>query len=231
MSEASTTGASEADQSGAGATATGAAADGSSGGTQAAVADSGIAEQEAIQAEVRSLQSARDKLDADIRRLRSERESLTSAPAASEVPASTGLAMPDLMRVLEIRDLRTELKDEFGEADPALFKADPLKFESGEAYRLAVARSHEARKEQREKFEREAEERVRARYAEKYGPLGDETPAPATGDAGVVPEPTPAQIAAMSITEQMAFEEANPGVIDRVLAKHSTGGLISSNRG
>lgn len=103
------------------------------------------------------------------------------------------------------------LRGQFEYADPSLFDADVLpEFGSVEALRTAVEADHN---------------RVKAIVEAK---LAAATPAPAGGQpsplgpgnpAGQTPagDPTASQLAAMSPSELYVFEQANPGVIDRVL--------------
>lgn len=225
--DASTTGASEGDQGAAGAATTGASADGGAGGTQA-VAESQAAfaaEREKLQATNRELQAAKDREAARARDLQAKLDAANGSTSSTEAPV--GLTSVDLMRVLEVRDLRDSLKTEFADADPNLFRADPLSFESAEAYRLAVARSHEARKAEREALRAEVDAEVRAKYAAVHGELPE---APPAGGEAVTGDPTPAQLAAMSWAERDRLRAADPELFDRVLKKAQPDSLVSTGR-
>jgi hypothetical protein len=183
------------------------------------------------QSTIRELQGAKDRETARAASL--ERQlavGSTSSTDSSDAPV--GLTLADLRRVRELDRMSVTLKDEFPEADPSLFNdADPLDFESPEAYRLQVSRSHEARSAAKNAMKAEVEAELRAAYAERYGPLGDEAPEGVGETDAVTGDPTPAQLAAMSLKEQVAFDTENPGVIDRVLAKNNPGGLMTSGGG
>jgi hypothetical protein len=220
---ASTDAASESNQGEAGASNLGVGADGGGAGTEAAAeSDAFAAERMKLTSTIRELQSAKDREAAA--RAAAERKLTDSSTPANESQATPGLTYADLRRVREMDRMADSLKNEFPDADPALFGADPLDFETPEAYRLSVSRSHEARVAQKAEFEAAAEAKVRAAYAEKYGPLGDEKPE-ATGDP-VGGMPTAARLAAMSLSEQIAFEAENPGVIDKVLSNTNPSGLM-----
>ncbi len=117
----------------------------------------------------------------------------------------------------------TELREQFGSADPALFDEADTRFDSVEAFKAAIEQSHRSIEERVTAATTAAEEALRARYAERYGPLEIDAPgaeAPAGGDG----LPTIAQLQAMSMSELDAFEAQHPGVIDRIIATASRKG-------
>jgi hypothetical protein len=113
----------------------------------------------------------------------------------------------------DLRDAAGTLRDQYRYADQDLF-AYAQEFDSVEALEHALRASHERTQEliQSEVAEREAA--LRAEVTQKYG-VRFETPV----DGGQAPagDPSIVQIAQMNLREQVEFEAANPGVIDRVL--------------
>ena len=110
-----------------------------------------------------------------------------------------------------------ELKEQYGSADPGLFSDSDTRFDSVEAFRAAVEDSHRSIEERVKSREEQLEADIRARYAERYGPLeidipGGEPPANGTG------LPTLAQLHEMSMAQMDALEEKHPGAIDRIIA-------------
>lgn len=179
-----------------------------------------LAEAEKAREDVRRAeQSARD--------LRTELDRLTAASAAA--PASTA-AKDDSGSDLDAfkKSLLQEvyganlmslasvaLKSEFPDADPTLFSSEKLsQFGSPESFRFAVEDSHKRVAAILAERTVAIEARVREEMAAKFGD-GGAGPAGSTAAPGA--DPTPAQIAAMSVQEMNALEAASPGVMDRVL--------------
>ena len=178
-----------------------------------------LAEAEKAREDVRRAeQSARD--------LRTEVDRLNAAAAAA--PASTAPAAPgsdqeafrkSLLQEVYGANLMSQasvaLKSEFPDADPALFALERLsQFGSPEAFRFAVEDSHKRVAAILAERMTAIEAKVREEMATKFGDGG-------AGPAGTPPapgaDPTPAQMAAMSVPDLNALEAASPGVVDRVL--------------
>lgn len=118
---------------------------------------------------------------------------------------------------IEMREAANSLRDEFGYADGDLFKR-AHEFQDVDALRAALQASHGRVAGEVERAVAEREASLRAEMSQKYG-VRFETPV----DGGQAPSADPSvdQIRAMSIHEQIAFDQANPGVIDRVLRQAS----------
>lgn len=118
---------------------------------------------------------------------------------------------------IEMREAANALREEFGYADGDLFKR-AHEFQDVDALRAALQTSHGRVAGEVERAVAEREASLRAEMSQKYG-LRFETPV----DGGQAPSADPSidQIRAMSIHEQIQFEQANPGVIDRVLRQAS----------
>lgn len=164
------------------------------------------------------------------RDLRAENERLKATPPA---PANTGdssggegsgsdLAafrtslLRDVSGVITMSQAASALKAEYPHADPGLFTPERLaEFASPDSLRFAAEDSHKRVAGILAGEKKGIEEKLRAEFEAKYGgSAGGEGAAAAVVAGG---DPTPTQIAAMSIAELNAFEAAHPGVADRVL--------------
>lgn len=175
----------------------------------------------------RRYQGENDKLKAELSRLQS-----SVKPAASDSSAAKdGGFDPDAFRRQLLSDVygatslsvaSEKVRAEFPHADPALFTPDGLsQFTTPEALRFAAQDSHSRvaaiLDAERATLESTIREEFAAKYGQAPGPAG--TPATPSGD------PTPAQLAAMSVSELNALEASNPGVMERVLAKAQASGV------
>ena len=219
----STSGASEADSSAAGAANPGAAVDGGSTTSQAA-ADTSAPDRDSFEAERRQLQSQRDRLRAEIAELEGKRGAaakteegprpLTAEEMRREMQAT-------LLRTQELSDAKVSLRERYPDAEDSVF-ARAYEFESAEDFAVAAERSHNAiaSKVEARLAAREAE--LRERYEKAYGPLND-TPVD-TGQGGGVAGvlPTIHQLAQMSPDEYDAtVEKWGDDTIDKILRQAS----------
>lgn len=220
--QSQTNSASEADPTG-GSPDAGAAADGGAGGTEesnGSQSGSVSADLTRAQETIRNLQSERD-------RLRAERDSLTAAASSGsgDGAGSSGEFDPDAFRrslmqdVLGATALQTAavaIRQEFPHADPSLFTGERLAgFGSPDALRLAAQADHLRVAAQVEAAVEAREAALRAEMEAKYGSGAGS--ANGGGESGGTGDPTPQQVAAMSLDELDALEKSNPGVLDRVL--------------
>lgn len=228
MSEDATgTPASESHQDGAGAPASGSAPDGS-GGTESA-ADTFAAERERLEARARAEQGRADQnaaraaeLERQLAEARgaaggAEDEGEASPKADPAVEALTA-EVKSLQRAIrwtnELSPLVESLKGEFGHADPSLFTRERAsRFDTPESLRAAIEASHEERKTFGESYAEGQLAALRQQYAEQFGLTLATPPANGGGDAPSG-DPTPEQLARMSIAE---LDELGEEVVNRVL--------------
>jgi hypothetical protein len=173
----------------------------------------------------RRYQGEADVLKAELARLKA---TATPAPTAKEEdgggfdPAAFQRQL--LSQVYGATALSTavaEVRAAFPHADPGIFAPDQLsQFSNPEALRFAAEDSHNrvAAILQAEKVKWETVGREEIANAGGPSPVTPAGHIPAGGG-----DPTPAQMAAMSIPQLNALEAANPGVTDRVLAKAAVG--------
>lgn len=184
--------------------------DGSSAGSQAA-ADAFAADKAALEQRARDEQARADRLQAELDKL--------NKPTPPPPPPTDRVFTRDEFRVemrrqREMAEAVAALKSEYPEADNGLFDVD--QFDTVEQLTAAVKNSDAANKARLEALKAKADEEVRARYAERYGPLD---PAPAGGDAGdSSAPPTVEQLRAMSMDEMDAVEaKFGAGAIQNIL--------------
>lgn len=121
----------------------------------------------------------------------------------------------ELRRDREFALTESTLRGEFASADAGLFSNPVDRFDSVEAFRAAVEESHRSIEERVAARAAAQEQELRAKYAEKYGPLEPDVPdASVPAGDGI---PTLAQVQRMTLAQQDALEAANPGVIDRII--------------
>lgn len=121
----------------------------------------------------------------------------------------------DVSGVISLTQAASTVKSEFPHADPSLFEPERMsQFSSPEAFRQAVADSHQRMAAILEAGWKEREERLRAELAEKYGDAGGDAGGGAPPAGG---DPTPAQLMAMSDADLDALEAKNPGIVERIL--------------
>lgn len=173
-------------------------------------------ELEAANRRARDEQGRADRLQAEITRL----QAAGNPPAADPTPA-TGLTVEqfraEIRRTREFDLATAELRQSAASADAGLFTDPADRFESVEAYRAAVEASHRTTEERVNARLTEAEQALRARYAEQYGPLDPAAPdvTTPTGDG----LPSPEALLRMSMDEMDALEAKHGvGVIDRIIA-------------
>lgn len=208
-----TTSTSEGDSTAAGAADSGASADGGTGGTQAAVGGDAIAQREAAQAEVRSLQSARDKLRAEIATLEAQRGSTGSTstpdnapqsdPEVSALRASVGNLEKMLRRqAVEPEAERLKADDKFASVAslrPDLF--DSLdSYESPAALRAAVEAEAERLNPLVSALVEKEREAILAEVSSKYG-IRIAPAAPAEGGETPAGDPDITSLAGMSLKD------------------------------
>lgn len=180
-----------------------------------------MAEVEKAREEVRrTVQSEYD------RRLLVELDKVRAAQTVQPIPSTTDDAGSDLAAFKKslLQDVyganlmsqaSIALKSEFPDADPSLFGSEKLsQFGSPEALRFAVEDSHNRVAAILAERSAAIEAKVREEMASKFGD-GGAGAAGSTSAPGA--DPTPAQLAAMSVGEMNALEAQNPGVMDRVL--------------
>lgn len=227
MSENATgTPASEGDPSAAGAAASGAPSEGS-GGTEN-VADSFAAERERLEARARAEQGRADQNAAKVADLERRLAELESGAGAGQAegeaspatdPAVEALrgqvaSLEKMLRAQTLAPIVESLKGEFEHADPSLFKMErATRFETPESLRAAVEASHNERKAFGEAYSESQLAALRKQYADQYG-LTLATPPAAGGGDTPAGDPTPEQLARMSIVE---LDELGEEVVNRVL--------------
>lgn len=206
-------GASEGNQPAAGEA--GVSGDGATG-TQAPEGFVPRAELDALREETRRMvQSERDKLRVEFERLTAPAGD-ASGDAAASGASSESLTQADIARIISVQTALPTLRQEFPHADPAFFEADhALSYGSVTALRMAAQASHDRVASILEAERPAVEQRLREEFA-KANP-GAAGPANGGGTEGGTGDPTPAQLAAMSMDELDELEKANPGVLDRVL--------------
>ena len=219
------TDASEGNQGGAGAPDAGSAGDGAQGGASS-TADAFAAERAALEARARDQQSRADKAEADRQRLEARIAELEK-PAPTENSEAAPLTAEQIRRetfaAQQIVMAAPTLKDEFTEADPAIFGERLVEFESVEALRAAAEASHSKRKAEADALREKVEAEVRKEFAEKHG-IELELGPPEPTDSTPTGDPTLDQLNKMSQDELDALEKARPGVISRVSGAPAWGG-------
>lgn len=123
----------------------------------------------------------------------------------------------DVSGVIGLTQAAASAKQEFPNADPALFEPERLaQFSSPEAYRLAVEDSHRRVAAILDAGWSEREAKLREELAGRIGDAGANAGGTATPPAGG--DPTPQQLAGLSMKEIDALEASSPGVLQRVAA-------------
>lgn len=217
--------ASESHQDGAGAPTPGSASDGS-GGTETA-AEKFAAERERLEARARSEQGRADQNAARVaeleRRLAAleggagggegEGEASSQSDAAVEALARHVSGLERMLRAQALAPIVESLKGEFTHADPSLFEMEKAAaFETPEALRAAVEASHAERKAFGETYAEAQLAALRKQYADQFGLTL--TPPPSGDGSTPAGDPTPEQLARMSIVE---LDELGEDVVNRVL--------------
>jgi hypothetical protein len=172
-----------------------------------------------VEAQRRGFQAENERLKAEL----AARAPAAPAPAAAAVPAPAPAAGPDLgefrksllsevVTATRLTHAAERLKAEY----PHALVADPTAFDR--AAEFGSVESFEA-------YVKSAHDRVAALLPAPAG--GEATPPNPAAAAAVTPpagspggqagDPTPEQLAAMSIPEMNELERTSPGVIDRVL--------------
>lgn len=193
--------------------------DGGAGGT--AAADKLAAERDAAEQRARSFQADRDKARREADELKAE---LAKAKGASgdETPAPSGLSEEQVRQVMRRESARTRelaaavetARSEFPNADPSVY-SDTDSYETAEEFLTAAKASHDRLAGHLADREKEIEEEVRKRYAEKFGELPAPPEDPGKGQGAG--DPTVEQLSSMSQAQLDQLEKDKPGVIDRVL--------------
>jgi hypothetical protein len=180
--------------------------------------------------QARDLQAARDRERAEREKLQRElAEMRGNADRSGDQPEylTAEAFRAELKRQREMDRSVAKLREEFSEADAGIFE-DLDRFDSVEALRATVERSHTARKAYADKVKAEAQEEARRILAER----GIELPDPKGEPAGVKGLPGPAELAKMSERELDALEaEHGSDVIDKILAAHPVDRPLSSITG
>lgn len=173
----------------------------------------------------RRYQGELDQTKAELTRL----QAAPVAPAGGAAAENGGGFDPDAFKASLLRDVygasqmsqaSQAVRAEFPHADPTLFTPEKLStFASPDALRFAAEDSHKRVAGILDAEKAAIEAKVREEFAAKYGQPGGSavTPAAPGGD------PTPQQLAAMSIAELNALEAANPGVTERVMRAATAG--------
>lgn len=169
---------------------------------------------EAADRRARDEQSRADRLQAQLDKLQAP----PAPPSDSQQKPAEGLTLAEiraeLRRDREFALAESTLKGQYGSADPGLFRDAADRFDSVEAFTAAVEESHRSIEQRVAAAKEAAEQELRAKYAEQYGPLEpDVNGTEAQGD-GI---PTLAQLHRMSLAEQDALEAKHPGIIDRII--------------
>jgi hypothetical protein len=218
-----TPGASEADQSAAGAANPGAAADGGSATSQAG-ADTFATERDSYEAERRQLQSQRDRLRAEVAELEGKRGAAAKSdegPRPLTAEEMRREMQSTLLRTQELSDAKVSLRERYPDAEDSVF-ARAYEFESAEDFAVAVERSHNAISKTVEARLAAREAEIRERYEKAYGPL-KESPVD-TGQGGGITGalPTVQQLASMPFAEyEEAEEKWGKDTIDKILRQAS----------
>jgi hypothetical protein len=211
--------ASEGDQDGAGASDSGASGDGGAGGTTDADGEAFASRDRALQ-EMRSAQSARDRLNAEIAQLEARR---AEANRQDDGAADQPLTRAELLETLAERDRIAShretmagavpgLREKFGFADAELFDR-ANEFDSVEALSAAAEASHTRVADLVASARSEEREAVLADVAAKYGI----NVAPANPPQNTDAEMTLDKFRALSFAEQGKFEREHPEVVDALL--------------
>lgn len=224
MSQESTPGASEGNPAGSGEPTSGSSSDGGAG-TQSA-ADAFVAERESLTKQARDFQSARDRERARAEAAERELAALKAGNSPEPASAPPAFTMEDFLRIRELDRAASALQAEYPEADEGMF-ARSHEYDSPEAFRAAVERSHNARKSYKDKIEREAQEKAREILRQHGVQIEDPAP-PTSGDTPTSGDPTPAELTATPVSE---WEDRGwtDEVVDRVLAANNSGGLYRMN--
>lgn len=142
-----------------------------------------------------------------------------SVDVAALVDKATSEAVSRVFKAGELRDTAASLREQFPQVaqfDPTLFGGDRVaQFESADALKAYVedvnTRLTQLLTPAAASSDAQTREALAAQAAGSAGP---------TGNAPVVPGmPSVEQVASMSLAEMEAFEAANPGVIDKLLAQ------------
>jgi len=180
----------------------------------------------AWEARAREWQGKHDRLASELNQVRADLDGIRG----------TGVGEPDANGVIEfdpdvfaarleerwtkrseLRDAAAALRGEFGYADDDIF-AYAQEFDSVDALRAAAEASHARTQARVDSAVAEREAALRAEVTQKYGVRFD---TPVTGGQSPSGDPSIADIQAMSLREQIVFEDENPGVIDRVIRQAS----------
>jgi hypothetical protein len=199
-------------------------ADGADAGTQA-TADTFAGEREQYESRVRSFQSEADRAKAEAASLRAQLEARDAGGAGgsgSDQSAAPQFDPDTFVSELEsrmthrqtMREAAAALQTEFEFADEdALARAH--EFESPEALRAAIEEGHNAIAEWRNTIREEARNEFLSEFATKYGV---QIEAPPTSDSSTpAGEPDLGTWNSWSISDQAAYEAANPGFTNRLL--------------
>jgi hypothetical protein len=199
----------------------GSAGDGSARGTQAPEGFVPQSELSAVEERRRAFQAENDRLKSELAAARAASSSDGQGDGAGssgefDPEAFRRSLLTDVMGATAIQTAAAQLRTEFPEADPALFTPERLaSFGSPDALRLAASDSHSRVASAVERAVAAKQEEWRAEAEAKYGSgAGSQNGGGTEGGTG---DPTPAQLAEMSMDEMDALEKANPGVLDRVL--------------
>lgn len=179
-----------------------------------------LSEAENLREEARRARQAAEDLRQELARAKS---APTTKPGTEDTTSGFDLdafrqtLLRDVSGVISLTQTAASAKSEFPNADPALFEPERIaQFSSPEAYRLAVEDSHRRVAAILDAGWQEREAKLREELAGKIGDAGANAGGSASIPAGG--DPTPAQLAAMSMREIEALEASNPGVLARVAA-------------
>lgn len=174
-----------------------------------------------------------DSFTSELRRVQGSVDKLAKPPAntgdkgdgdggAFDPAAFRQGLLSDVYGAAAINASATSLRTEFPHADPDLFSPARLaQFDSPEALRMAAETSHKRVADTLEAGFKDKEATLLADFAKKYGvDLGAGPQGGTEGGGGG--DPTPAQLAQMSVAQLDDLEKANPGVVKRVLAGASS---------
>lgn len=183
----------------------------------------------------RAFQSEKDRVEAELVKLRA---ATPAAPGTGATPPDGSGFDPDRFREQLLTDVKgvmsaglgtfalraeaTELKAKFPHANWATLEGQLDQFASKEALFIAAEADHKRVADIIASMETAEQKAERERLAAINGGQGG--PAGAGGGAGAAgTDPTPEQVAAMSMSELDALEARSPGALDRIKARVSAG--------
>jgi hypothetical protein len=166
-----------------------------------------------MQAQIRALQSDRDRERARIQAL--EKQGAGSpAQETTERFLTRDEFRAELRRQREFDSTVSALRSEYELADGSIFdRVDS--FDSLEQLREAAASSHQRVKDLLEPALKAEREQIEAQYRERFGPLNVPPPGGTEGTPDGLP--TFEQVARMSLDERDALDRQHPGLVTRLL--------------